>query len=90
MSRRVKRWLVLISGWSFVALGVAGLFLPILQGVLFLLIGVTILSTEYLWARKLLRKLRERFPFLSARLDTAKARAKGWLKRVFAAKSDSA
>jgi uncharacterized membrane protein YbaN (DUF454 family) len=87
VSRRFKRWLVLISGWGFVALGVAGLFLPFLQGVLFLLIGVTILSTEYAWARKLLQKLRERFPSLTSRLDAAKAQAKAWLKRVVATKS---
>lgn len=88
--RRIKRWLVLISGWAFVALGVAGLFLPVLQGVLFLLIGITILSTEYEWARRLLQKLRERFPSLASRLDTAKARAGAWLKRVFARKSPDA
>ena len=32
-------------------LGVIGLFLPLLQGVLFLLIGLFILSTEYVWAQ---------------------------------------
>lgn len=71
-------------------LGVAGLFLPFLQGVLFLLIGVTILSAEYAWARKLLRKLREWFPSLTARLDAAKLRARAWLKRFFPSKSDGA
>jgi uncharacterized protein len=88
--KRFKRWLVIISGWSFVALGVAGLFLPILQGVLFLLIGLTILSTEYVWAHKLLQKLRKRFPSLASRFDTAKLRAHAWLKRIFPPKSDGA
>jgi uncharacterized protein len=82
--------LALISGWGFVALGVAGLFLPFLQGVLFLLVGVTILSTEYAWARKLLQKLQERFPALAARLDTARLRAEAWLKRFFTPKSGNA
>jgi uncharacterized protein len=85
--KRFKRCLVIISGWSFVALGVAGLVLPILQGVLFLLIGLTLLSTEYAWAHKLLQKLRERFPSLTARIDTAKLRAHAWLKRIFSPKS---
>lgn len=85
--KRFNRWLVIISGWSFVALGVAGLILPILQGVLFLLIGLTLLSTEYAWARKLLQKLRERFPSLAARLDTGKWRARAWLQRIFPPKS---
>ena len=80
---RFKRLVVLIAGWGFVALGVAGLLLPFLQGVLFLLVGLSILSTEYVWAHKLLHKLRHRFPSLSARIDTARLRAGAWLKRVF-------
>ena len=78
-----------MTGWAFIALGVAGLFLPFLQGVLFLLVGLTILSTEYVWAHNLLQKLRKRFPSFTARLDMAKMRAGAWLKRVFPSKSDS-
>jgi uncharacterized membrane protein YbaN (DUF454 family) len=89
VTRIFKRWLAIVTGWAFVALGVAGLFLPFLQGVLFLLIGITILSTEYAWARNLLGKLRERFPSLSIRLDAAKARAQERLKRIFSATSDT-
>jgi len=37
----VKRLLALVVGWGFIALGIVGLFLPILQGVLFLLIGLS-------------------------------------------------
>lgn len=89
VKKKFKRWLVLITGWGFVALGVAGLFLPFLQGVLFLLVGITILSTEYVWAHKLLQKLRRRFPSLTRRLDAAKLRASAWLKRLLPSKSDS-
>lgn len=88
VSRRLKRWLVLIAGWGFVALGVAGLILPFLQGLLFLLIGITILSAEYPWARKLLQKLRERFPSLSSRIDGARTWTRKWLKRFFPSRSD--
>ena len=90
VSKTFKRWLVLLGGWGFVALGVVGLFLPVLQGVLFLLIGISILSTEYAWARWLLRKLRERFPSFSARIEAAKARAREWMKHFSLIKSDSA
>lgn len=88
MKRRLKRWLLLIAGWGFIALGVAGLFLPFLQGFLFLLVGLTILSTEYVWAHKLLQKLRKRFPSLTGRLDRAKLRADAWLKRFFPSRSN--
>ncbi len=69
-------------------MGVAGLFLPILQGLLFFLFGITILSAEYVWAQKVLQKLRARFPSLGLRLDAAKARAGEWRKRIFPEKSD--
>jgi uncharacterized protein len=82
MKPGTKRLLVLIVGWSFILLGIAGLVLPFLQGVLFILIGLLILSTEYHWARRLLAKLRERFPKIGRLADAAAARAAQWLKRL--------
>lgn len=79
MNARIKRVLVLIVGWCFILLGIVGLFLPILQGVLFLLIGLIILSSEYVWAHHLLTKLRQRFPKLSRTADEAMAKAARWL-----------
>jgi uncharacterized membrane protein YbaN (DUF454 family) len=46
----------LIAGWSLVAVGVIGLFLPILQGLLFIASGLAILSTESRWAKSLLER----------------------------------
>jgi uncharacterized protein len=66
ISARLKRITLIITGWLFIVLGIVGLFLPILQGILFLLVGLVILSAEYHWARRLLERLRNRFP----RLDT--------------------
>lgn len=82
MKSRLKRWTVICVGWMFILLGIAGLFLPVLQGVLFLLIGLLILSTEYVWAHRLLYKLRERFPRLGHMLDKAEARARHWLEKL--------
>ncbi len=81
MKARMKRIGVIVVGWSFILLGIAGLFLPILQGVLFLLIGLLILSTEYVWAHHLVQKLRARFPKLAVHLDQAKVRAERWVRR---------
>ncbi len=66
-----KRWWRVCLGWFFIFLGILGIFLPILQGVLFLLVGLSLLSTEYVWARRLLDKLRARFPKISAKYDEA-------------------
>jgi Putative transmembrane protein (PGPGW) len=48
--RRVKRWLKVGAGWCLLVVGVAGLFLPVLQGLLCIASGLTLLSTEYQWA----------------------------------------
>jgi uncharacterized protein len=77
-----KRILVLIAGWAFILLGILGLFLPILQGVVFLLVGLIILSSEYVWAHRLLTKLRERFPKIGRTADQATAKATAWLRRI--------
>jgi len=78
----VKRIAVLAVGWMFILLGIAGLFLPILQGILFLLIGLIILSTEYVWAHHLLGRVRERFPGMAQHMDRAKERAHHWLQKL--------
>jgi uncharacterized protein len=80
---KVKKILLLLAGWGFLVLGVIGLFLPILQGVLFLMIGLVILSSEYVWAHRLLMKIRERFPGVAKRWDEARAKAHQWKGKVF-------
>ena len=83
MQAKVKKLLVLLLGWSFVVLGVIGLFLPVFQGILFLLIALCVLSSEYAWASRILQKLRSRFPSLACRSDDAARRAHDALARLF-------
>jgi len=78
----IKRIAVPVVGWAFILLGIVGLFLPILQGVLFLIVGLVILSSEYVWAHHLLNKLRERFPGVSRKADEATKKAAAWLQRL--------
>jgi uncharacterized protein len=75
ISARFKRVALIVTGWFFIALGIIGLFLPILQGILFLLVGLVILSTEYHWARRLLGKLGTRFPRLHSVIEAAHEKA---------------
>jgi hypothetical protein len=86
MNRGLKRLGILALGWAFILLGIAGLFLPVLQGILFLLIGLVILSSEYVWAHQLLRKIRERFPSLSRKADEATEKATTWVRRILGQK----
>jgi uncharacterized protein len=67
----IKRLAVRGLGWLFIALGIAGLFLPVLQGILFLCIGLVILSSEYAWAHQLLVRVRKKFPSVADQMDHA-------------------
>jgi len=58
MTRAFVRLSRIALGGACLFLGVIGLFLPFLQGVLFLAIGLTLLSTESERARRLLEYLR--------------------------------
>ena len=68
MKRHVKRIVVLVIGWLLVAFGVIGLFLPVLQGVLFILLGLWVLSTESKTAHRWLEGARKRHPRADAKL----------------------
>ncbi|NPV03416.1 MAG: hypothetical protein HPY67_01615 [Syntrophaceae bacterium] len=49
-------------GWPLLLLGIAGLALPFLQGILFIVIALTILAPEVPLLRRLLETLRKRYP----------------------------
>jgi uncharacterized membrane protein YbaN (DUF454 family) len=72
--RHVQRALALTVGWLLIGLGVVGLFLPVLQGVLFILMGLYVLSRESHTARTILHRLRDRHPKAYASMQRAKAR----------------
>lgn len=59
---RVKPILMQALGYLFLVLGVLGLFLPILQGFLFLFIGLLILARHAAWAQRLIDYIRSRHP----------------------------
>jgi uncharacterized membrane protein YbaN (DUF454 family) len=70
----VKRYSLLVVGWVLLPLGVVGLFLPVLPGALLLIIGLSILSVEYAWARRWMTTLRSRFPGTDKKLQGIIAR----------------
>lgn len=78
MRATAKKLALFLVGWGFILAGIVGTILPVLPGVLFVIIGLLILSSEYVWASNLLQKIRARFPGLSSRLNQAAARASKW------------
>jgi uncharacterized membrane protein YbaN (DUF454 family) len=77
----IKRIGLLIVGWVCVGLGVIGLFLPFVQGILFILIGLAILSSRSELIRRFLRRLEERYPHLHEHVENWKTKVRGWFKK---------
>ena len=85
--RPLKRLAFFIGGYAFLVLGVLGLFLPILQGILFLVIGFLLLAQVSPRVRFLRLRLRARYPQWAARYDQWEGKAKSWLKSRFGRKT---
>lgn len=76
----IKKIGLLIIGWLFIGLGVIGLFLPILQGVLFILIGLGILSSRSETIQRFLKHFEERYPQHHERVEMWKTKVRGWFR----------
>jgi uncharacterized membrane protein YbaN (DUF454 family) len=75
MTLKFKRRILMIVGWVFLVLGVLGLFLPILQGVLFLLVGLILLAKAQPRFRLLKQRIKKRYPKYAGVFDAAERRA---------------
>ena len=75
MGRRTKTFLLYIVGWVFLILGILGLFLPVLQGILFLAIGMVLLSYESPWFKQKIILVEKRFPKYERQIREARIRA---------------
>jgi len=78
---KFKKIGILIIGWLFIVLGVIGLFLPILQGILFIMIGLVILSSRSELVRRFLSHLKERYPHHHERIEIWEERIRDWFKK---------
>ncbi|HEX2866813.1 MAG TPA: PGPGW domain-containing protein [Ignavibacteriales bacterium] len=60
MFRKIKKIIVAVVGFTVLLIGIALLVLP---GPAFIVIpaGIAILATEFVWARRLLNSVKERF-----------------------------
>ena len=80
----MKTMLLQGLGYLFLVLGVLGMVLPILQGFLFLAIGLIILSKTAPWAERLLERFRKRYPQGGALIDKAEAAVEQWGQKAAA------
>ncbi len=82
MTIRRRKLVLLVLGWGFVVLGFLGLFRPVLQGILFLAVGVIVLAQVSPRARLLRQRLRRRYPRAAGIFDMAEKKAAQWLARA--------
>jgi uncharacterized protein len=78
----MTRIAVLGLGYVFLVLGVLGLFLPFLQGFLFLIVGLLILARHAPWAERALDRLKRTHPKAAQRIERAEAMADRWIHRT--------
>jgi uncharacterized membrane protein YbaN (DUF454 family) len=83
--QHLKPILVQALGYTFLVLGVLGMFLPILQGFLFLFIGLIILARHAPWARRLLDRIRQHHPKFDEAITKAERKAHAWGEKTKAA-----
>ena len=57
--KQAKRIIKIVTGFTVVLIGIAGLFLPFLQGIITIVLGLAILGTEFVWAKKLMRRFED-------------------------------
>lgn len=59
--RQAKRLVISVLGVSLLVIGIAMIVLPG-PAIIVIPAGLAVLATEFLWARNLLHKVRDRFP----------------------------
>jgi len=65
-----------LVGWPLLILGIAGLALPFLQGILFIVVALTLLAPEIPLFGRLIEALKKRFPAVFAKAAEMKTSLK--------------
>ena len=60
--RKAKRWIKIVIGGTVLLLGISLIVLPG-PAIIVIPLGLAILATELVWARRLLNKVKEKLPF---------------------------
>jgi len=58
--KTVRQVAILLAGSAVILLGIAGLVLPVIPGMVVIPVGLAILATEFVWARRLLKQMKKK------------------------------
>ena len=70
-----------VAGFSLLFLGAIGTVLPVLQGFLFIALGLFVLRDQYAWAHRSMDRLRRRWPRQVQGVEAMEARMVAWFRR---------
>lgn len=82
MRAALKKTLRIAAGILFLVLGVAGLFLPVLQGIIFIIVGLVLLAPYSPFMQRRLDALRIRYPRMYNRAHAFNESAKEYFKKL--------
>ncbi|MFA5931942.1 MAG: hypothetical protein WC793_01000 [Candidatus Paceibacterota bacterium] len=78
MRRKIKKIAILIIGAIFILLGLLGLVLPLLQGILFLAIGFSLIFFYFPDVRSWLNEHTKKYPHLFIAIE----KVEKWLTKI--------
>ncbi len=70
-----------VAGLSLLFLGAIGTVLPVLQGFLFIALGLFVLRDQYAWAHRGMDWLRRRWPRQVQGVEATEERMIAWFRR---------
>ncbi len=70
-----------VAGFALLFLGALGTVLPILQGALFIALGLFVLRDQYAWAHRGMDWLRRRWPRQVEGVEALEGRMIAWFRR---------
>ncbi len=70
-----------VAGFALLFLGALGTVLPILQGALFIALGLFVLRDQYAWAHRGMDWLRSRWPRQVDGVEAMEGRMIAWFRR---------
>lgn len=79
MRKVLVKIFVTVFGYLLLILGIIGCFLPVLQGILMIIAGLTLLSTEYHWPSRIINRFKNKFD--EARAENARKKREKQLKK---------
>lgn len=81
--KKGTKLIMMTLGWLLVALGIIGLFLPILQGIILIVIGLYLLSFYSPWVQERVDKAKVKYPKVGRVFDKVDHR----IRKLFGSKN---